>query len=279
MRALRKPQHDATSSFGLPARAFRELADALGQAKRLLVYSGSGLSADSGLPTYRGEGKRLWTPELLVKVATFEGFRANSEFARAWYEEQGARLSAARPHEGHRALRTIENWGQVTHVTQNVDRVLEQALAARVLHIHGSFDSASCLACTHLWPAQRPPLTQPCPKCGQTALRPGIVMQGEVPPADVMDASFKAARAADLVLVVGTPAEMYPGAAIVEAAHDAGVPVCVINPEWCDNLYYARWQLYGGAQEALPALVAQAQSSRAQTDRPLPWFWRWVLQL
>jgi NAD-dependent deacetylase len=262
--------------FGLQASGYRELAEVLAQASSVVVYSGSGLSADSGLPTYRGVGEHLWTPELLDKVARIDGFMRNAEFARRWYEEQGSKLSVARPHEGHAALAQWESVCPLVHVTQNVDRLLEQAGCHEVLHIHGAYDSARCMACNKEWTIRAPRLTVPCPRCGAAALRPGIVMQGEPPPQPVMAAAYAAARTASVVLVVGTPAEMYPGAAVVEAAHAAGVPVCVINPQWCENLYYARWQLFGGAREALPALLAEVRRAKAQQGSPVPWYLRWL---
>ena len=276
MRALRQPLHDATSSFGLPASGYRDLVTALADARRVLVYSGSGLSADSGLPTYRGVGEHLWTEDLLTRVATFEGFKANTAFAQAWYEEQAERLQAAQPHAGHAALAGFEALFEVTHVTQNVDRLLEQATCSRVLHIHGAYDSAQCLDCGKYWSDRRPHLTQPCPACNRGVLRPGIVLQGEPPPVPLMNAAYQLARQANFVLVVGTPAEMYPGAAIVETAHAANVPVCVVNPQWCENIYYARWQLYAGAQEALPTLLADVWRERAHRGQPLPWYLRWL---
>lgn len=273
---MRTPSTAPTATFGLEPAGYRKLLEQLVLADRILVYSGAGMSADSGLPTYRGAGEHLWTGDLLERVATPAGYARDPAFAIEWYIEQGQRLHAAQPHEGHRALRDLERDWSVTHVTQNVDVLLEQAGCARVIHLHGRLDELKCLHCRWTGSATGTgALRRPCPECG-SRLRPAIVWMGEMPDKAAVDKAETAAKSADLVFVVGTPAEMYPGAAVVETAHRAGVPVCVVNPEWCENLHYAQWQLFGGAREVLPALVQDAAARKHLEGRPVPWFLRWL---
>ena len=262
-RAPRRPQHDATSSFGLPAGGYRSVLEALCDARKLLVYSGSGLSADSGLPTYRGAGEHLWSEDTLEKVSTLEGFRKHLAQAQHWHDIQALRLQLAQPHPGHQALAAAEGTWSIGHVTQNIDRLLERAGCGQVEHLHGVFDAASCLQCgTRRRGTWRPLSTDACRRCGAHALRPDIVFMSEPPAADVWQRCQRLADAADVVLVVGTPAEMYPGAGLVERAHARGAKVLVINPEWCENLYYAHWQLFGTAAQVLPTLLADASRQR-----------------
>lgn len=273
---MRNPSTAATATFGLEPAGYRTLLEQFVHAKSILVYSGAGMSADSGLPTYRGVGEHLWTGDVIRRVATPTGFRRNPAFAVEWYVEQAHRLQAARPHAGHFALLELEKHWSVTHVTQNVDVLLELTGCADVVHLHGQYDLLKCLKCAWSGKVTTPEaLRAPCPNCGGQ-LRPAIIWMGETPDQSVILKAETAARTADLVLVVGTPAEMYPGAAVVEAAHRSGVPVCVINPEWCENLHYARWQLYGGARDVLPHLVQDAIARKQAEGKPVPWYLQWL---
>ncbi|HYD96587.1 MAG TPA: Sir2 family NAD-dependent protein deacetylase [Noviherbaspirillum sp.] len=275
---MKTPSTAATATFGLEPAGYRKLLDQFTQARRILVYSGAGLSADSGLPTYRGAGRHLWTGDTVRRVATLEGYARDPAFAVEWYIEQGGWLHAARPHEGHRALQALDAFWQVTHVTQNVDVLLEAAGCAKVLHLHGRYDELRCLNCDWHGRAARPEdLRPPCPNCGGQR-RPSIVWLGEMPDAALVAQAEADAAAAELVLVIGTPAEMYPGAAIVETAHRAGAGICVINPEWCENLHYAHWQLFGTAHAVLPGLARDALARRQAEGRAVPWYWRWLAE-
>ena len=273
---MRTPSTAATATFGLEPGGYRKLLERFAEASRVLVYSGAGLSADSGLPTYRGVGEHLWTRDVLVRVSTPAGFARDPGFAVEWYVEQSSRLQGAQPHAGHHALLELEKHWTVTHVTQNVDLLLERTGCAEVVHLHGRFDQLKCLACAWTGTLSSPEaLRAACPACGGQ-LRPAIVWMGEAPDSRVLIQAEAAAAAADLVLVIGTPAEMYPGAAIVETAHRAGAPICVINPEWCENLHYAQWQLFAGAQDALPSLVSDAIARKRAEGRTIPWFLQWL---
>lgn len=273
---MRTPSTAATATFGLEPAGYRRLLEQFAHAGRILVYSGAGMSADSGLPTYRGAGEHLWTGDLIERVATPAGYARDPVFAVAWYAEQAQKLQAAQPHPGHAALRELERHWSVTHVTQNVDMLLEQAGCTQVVHLHGRLDQLKCLQCRWTGVAKSiEALRSPCPDCaGQ--LRPAIVWMGEMPDKEAVEQAEAAARSADLVLVVGTPAEMYPGAAVVETAHRAGAAICVINPEWCENLHYAHWQLFGGARDVLPSLARDAIARKHAEGRPVPWFLRWL---
>jgi NAD-dependent deacetylase len=274
--SMKTPSTAATATFGLEPAGYRKLLEQFVQAQRIFVYSGAGLSADAGLPTYRGAGEHLWTGDVVERVATPAGFARDPAFAVAWYVEQGSRLHAALPHAGHAALRALEKHWAVTHVTQNVDLLLEHAGCAEVIHLHGRYDELKCLHCAWTgFASSTEALCNPCPDCGGQ-LRPAIVWLGEVPDQQVLAKAHAAAAAADLVLVIGTPAEMYPGAALVETAHRAGVAICVVNPEWCENLHYAQWQLFAGARDALPSLVDDAIARKLAEGRPLPWFLQWL---
>lgn len=246
MSSSRHPVHDATSSFGLPAGAYRDLLEQLATAKHVLVYSGSGMSSDAGLPTYRGEHAPEWDDETVRKIGTLSGFRENIQEAQRWHDKQSMRVFRARPHGGHTALVQAQREWNIRHITQNIDLLLENAGAKHVLHLHGRFDESSCLACGKAQRRAQPPLLRgfACQHCKQEALRPGVLLMGEAPCPKAWTMARDWVQQADLVMVIGTPAEMYPGAALVEACHQRGAPVLVVNPQWCENLHYARWQLW-----------------------------------
>lgn len=250
---MKKPRHDATSIFGLSAGSYRRLLEALAGVRRVLVFSGSGLSADSGLPTYRGGVGALWNESTEALLATPEGFASQPEFAWGWYRARCDDISRVQPHAGHAALVALEQRMEVIHATQNVDGLLQRAGASRVLELHGSIWRRRCMVCGRE-EASAGASDIACRRCGGL-LRPDVVWFGEPLPPAAFDAALAAARGADLTLVVGTPAEVYPAAAIPESARSAGKPIAVINPEPCENLHYADWQLFGSAGEVLPRLT------------------------
>ena len=200
------------------------------QAQRLVVLTGAGMSAESGVPTFRDAQTGYWAQFDPLQMASEAGFRAHPARVWDWYAQRRAALAGVQPHAGHRALATFaqRHPGRLTLVTQNVDTLLDRAGAQGVIHMHGRLDSALCAACGHRWeaPAVMPPRL-PCPACGRPAARPDIVWFGEMP--YHMDRIEAALENADMFAAIGTSGQVYPAAGFVDLAAAMGAETVELN--------------------------------------------------
>ncbi|WP_071672845.1 NAD-dependent deacylase [Nioella nitratireducens] len=199
--------------------------------ERIVILTGAGISAESGLGTFRDKDG-LWTRYDLTEVATPEGFARNPALVHDFYNARRANALDARPNAAHSALARLEaDWpGEVLVVTQNVDDLHERAGSRNLLHMHGALSGALCAACDHRWPAPREmDADAPCPGCGAPRIRPDIVWFGEIP--YHMDAIAEALFQADLFVSIGTSGEVYPAAGLVQEARAAGAETLEINLE------------------------------------------------
>ena len=220
---------------------------------RIVVLSGAGLSAESGLGTFR-DVNGLWTAYDLAEVATPEGFARDPAKVLAFYDARRANAAGAAPNAAHRALARLSRRAGVTLVTQNVDDLLDRAGAEGVVHMHGRLDRALCAACGHRWAA--PPVMAvdlPCPRCGGGPARPDVVWFGEVPHA--MGRIEAALARADLFVSIGTSGTVYPAAGFVEAARAAGAQTLELTLEPSGGRFDAVRR--GPATETVPAWVAE----------------------
>lgn len=224
---------------------------------RVTILTGAGISAESGLGTFRDAGG-LWTHYPLEEVATPEGWRRDPAKVLAFYDERRAQAAAARPNPAHDALARLEAEldGQVTIVTQNVDSLHEAAGARNVVHMHGRLDRALCAACDHRWPAPaRMAPDDPCPGCGATATRPDVVWFGEMP--YEIEAILAALGEADLFVSIGTSGEVYPAAGFVEEAAARGIRTLELNLEASRGSALFDEARQGPASTLVPAWVAE----------------------
>ncbi|WP_347303055.1 NAD-dependent deacylase [Croceibacterium sp. TMG7-5b_MA50] len=197
--------------------------------RNIVILTGAGISAESGLATFRAEDG-LWEDHRVEDVATPEAFARDPALVQRFYDLRRAAVLAAEPNPAHAALARLDReWtGELLIVTQNIDDLHERAGAARVLHMHGEALSAWCTACNtrHRWTASLSG-DPPCPACGSPALRPDIVWFGEMP--YEMDRIFAALADADLFVSIGTSGAVYPAAGFVQAARDAGAATLELN--------------------------------------------------
>lgn len=195
--------------------------------RRIVVLTGAGLSAESGLATFRDSGG-LWERHRVEDVATPQAFRRDPALVLRFYDQRRAHAGQVRPNPAHEALARLSRRPGVTLITQNVDALLDRAGAKDVIHMHGRLDSALCAACGHRWPA---PATMPvgmaCPGCGRPAARPDIVWFGEMP--YHMDRIDEALSQADLFAAIGTSGNVYPAAGFVDLARMAGAETVELN--------------------------------------------------
>jgi NAD-dependent deacetylase len=200
--------------------------------RNIVILTGAGISAESGLATFRGPDG-LWEGHRVEDVATPEAFRRDPDLVQAFYDARRSKLSSVEPNPAHRALaRLDEQWpGELLIVTQNVDDLHERAGARRLLHMHGELKSAWCLACDSRTPWEGELSSGPaCPGCGQPGrLRPDIVWFGEMP--YEMERIDRALLDADLFVSIGTSGAVYPAAGFVQTARYAGARTLEMNLE------------------------------------------------
>ena len=226
------------------------------QMERIVILTGAGVSAESGLGTFRDKDG-LWTKYDLAEVATPEGFARNPALVHDFYNARRANALDAAPNAAHEALARLErDWpGEVLLVTQNVDDLHERAGSNRVIHMHGALTGALCAACGHRWPAPRTMAPQDaCPSCAKPATRPDIVWFGEMP--YQMEAIYEAVSVADLFVSIGTSGEVYPAAGLVEEARIAGAETVEINLEPTRRPGLFDQVFAGAASTEVPAWVA-----------------------
>jgi NAD-dependent deacetylase len=242
--------------------ALPRAADGLRRAARVAVLTGAGVSAESGLATFRGAGG-LWEGHPVEDVATPEAFRRNPELVWRFYNARRAALRTARPNPGHLALADLERrWGErFALVTQNVDGLHQAAGSRRVLELHGGLARVRCTGCKVV--ADRAGEDLPdLPRCGACGelLRPDIVWFHEMLPDGVWRAACEAVEACDCLLVVGTSAVVYPAAGLITMARALGGGVIEVNLEPAAETAGAIG-LYGKSGEILPRLVQMLDES------------------
>ena len=235
--------------------------------QNIFVLTGAGISAESGLGTFRDRGG-IWARYDPMRLATPEAFAADPEEVHAFYNLRRRGVVAAAPNAAHAALARLEagladRGGQLFLCTQNVDDLHERAGSARVVHMHGEVLRARCLACTAEtpWRADLSPDT-PCPACGRTGrMRPAVVWFGEMP--RHLEAIEAALRAADLFVAIGTSGAVYPAAGYVALARRLGIRTCALNLEAADNAGQFEETRLGPASLTVPAFVAALLDGRA----------------
>lgn len=244
-----------------------KLRAAVCAARRVTVLSGAGISAESGLSTFRGTGG-FWERRDLQRLAAPEGFAENPELVWRWYAERREKGLNVAPNAGHYAL---VNWeekattadGGLTVVTQNVDGLHQRAGSRDVVEVHGSLWITRCTRCGREREERAVPDVLPprCGKCGALE-RPGVVWFGEMLPPEAMRRADEAVASCDLFLAVGTSAVVYPAASWSARARARGAFVIEVNPEETPISDTADCSLRGRSGEILPALVALLGSEK-----------------
>jgi NAD-dependent deacetylase len=224
----------------------------------IVILTGAGISAESGLATFRGpEG--LWEGHRVEDVATPEAFVRDPVLVHLFYDARRANLGTVEPNAAHRALARLDaEWpGELLIVTQNVDDLHERAGAKRLLHMHGELKSAWCLACDARMAWEGGMGDGPdCPECGVAGqLRPDIVWFGEMP--YEMDRIDDALRAADLFVSIGTSGNVYPAAGFVQTARYVGARTLEMNLEPSLGSYLFEESRTGPAGVLVPAWVGE----------------------
>jgi NAD-dependent deacetylase len=225
--------------------------------RHIVILTGAGISAESGLATFRAEDG-LWENHRVEDVATPEGFARDPAQVHAFYNARRRAGLAARPNPGHTALARLERESQakVLIVTQNIDTLHEQAGSRNVIHMHGELGKSRCTACRRLLPCEGDiGVDTPCPACGSAGtLRPHVVWFGEMPLE--LERIYGALAGCDLFLSIGTSGNVYPAAGFIQEVRAHGFAHTVeVNLEPSLGAHYFNELLTGPAGTTLPAYV------------------------
>ena len=237
-------------------RELASLRDALMEAERVAVLTGAGISAESGVPTFRG-ADGLWRNHDVMELATPEAFSRDPKLVWEFYNWRRRLISGLTFNPAHKALAELES--KVPHFTlisQNVDGLHGKAGSRNLLEIHGNLWKVRCLQCHRIHVDESPdmgPLPR-CEKCGGL-LRPHVVWFGESLDSNLLQQAVQAARTAEVMLVIGTSAVVQPAASLALEAKDAGALVAEINLERTPHSDRLDFSLLGKAGEIVPRLV------------------------
>lgn len=232
--------------------------------EKIVILTGAGISAESGLSTFRDEDG-LWAKHRIEDVATPEAFARNPALVQGFYNARRVQAAKVQPNAAHHALARLQlEWpGEVVIVTQNVDGLHEAGGATDVIHMHGTLAGALCASCGHRWPS--PPemaMDEPCPACAAPMARPDVVWFGEMP--YHMDEIFDHLASASVFAAIGTSGQVYPAANFVHEARATGAHTVEINLEPSLGASGFAERVVGKATETVPRWVDQLLSQPTQ---------------
>ena len=223
--------------------------------EKIVILTGAGISAESGLGTFRDEGG-LWAQHRIEDVATPEGFAHNPALVHGFYNARRIQAAKAQPNAAHQALARLQkDWaGEVVIVTQNVDGLHEAGGAEEVIHMHGTLAGAVCASCGHRWASPlEMEMNEPCPVCQKPSARPDVVWFGEMP--HFMDEIYEHLAGAALFASIGTSGQVYPAAAFVHEAKAVGAHTVELNLEPSTGASMFDETHLGTASEVVPHWV------------------------
>jgi NAD-dependent protein deacetylase/lipoamidase len=251
-----------------------QLASVLGNTSSIAVLSGAGMSAESGVPTFRDELTGYWSRYDPADLATPEAFLRQPEVVFGWYLARLRHALDAVPHAGYDALAVLDRrFGGVPVITQNVDGLHSRAGTTRVIELHGSLSAFRCFEHAHPFPLASvltiaddadggPVLPPECPDCG-SLVRPGVVWFGECLSPEGLEQSAAIAQEVDVFIVVGTSSVVYPAAQLPHLARASGATLIEINPTGTPLSALVQYHVSMSAREALPEIARLASSAVA----------------
>ena len=248
---------NSDSAIALPDLIERAAA-LLREARHVCVLTGAGISAESGIPTFRDAQEGLWAQYSPLDLATPEGFERDPELVWRWYEWRREMIRAAQPNPGHIALAHMANRvPRLTLVTQNVDGLHQRAGSPHVLEYHGNILRDRCTVEQLVAERSEDSMRSALPRCASCGglLRPDVVWFGEMIPRRALIEADEAAADCDAFLSIGTSSLVYPAAGLAEGALRRGVPVIEVNPYATDLSSHADVVLRGPAGRMLPELL------------------------
>ncbi len=226
-------------------------------AARVAVLTGAGISAESGIPTFRDAQTGYWARFSPHELASPVAYEKNAELVWQWYAERFITCQTAQPNAAHTALAALEQRTALTVVTQNVDQLHQRAGSQNVLELHGNITTARCEKCSHVQ-ALSPDFVPPpiCQKCA-SRMRPNVVWFGELLPRAILEQAWKTFEQCEVALVIGTSSLVEPAASLGRIAKESGALLIEVNPEVTPLSKYADLRVSSSAIKGLGALLGE----------------------
>ena len=241
-----------------------EFIDKLRSAKRIVFFTGAGISAESGIPIFRGKDG-IWNKMKPEELANFDAFMRNPDLVWEWYQHRRDIVNKAQPNAGHIAIAGFELFFDVSVVTQNIDNLHRRAGSKNIFELHGNIERNFCINCHTFYNSLEIELSGTAPKCSKCGglVRPDVVWFGEMLPQDEFSDGEKAAEWSDICFVVGTSAVVYPAAYIPITAKQAGSYIVEINLEPTEMSRFADYSIFGKSGDILPAVLEEAKKMQS----------------
>lgn len=245
----------------------KEFLDKLKEANKVVFFTGAGISAESGISTFRGKDG-IWNKMKPEELANFNAFMRNPDLVWEWYQHRRDIVHKAQPNAGHLAIAQLEKYYDVTVITQNIDNLHRRAGSKKIFELHGNIERNYCIDCHTFYNSPDFELTNQAPKCKKCGVlvRPDVVWFGETLPQDEFNGGEKAAQWSDICFVVGTSAVVYPAAYIPISAKQAGSYIVEINVEPTDLTQLADYSIFGKAGEIIPSIVDHANILKSSVN-------------
>jgi NAD-dependent deacetylase len=241
----------------------QSLINRLLEAGSVVFFTGAGISAESGIPTFRGKDG-IWNKLKPEELANFDAFLRNPELVWEWYSHRKKIIHESQPNPAHTAIAEMQDLlNGVTVVTQNIDNFHRRAGSRIIYELHGNIERNYCIECKTFYNEELPfkGKIPTCTKCG-ALIRPDIVWFGEYLPQDQFNASAKASKDCDIFFVVGTSAVVYPAASLIYIAKENGAYIIEVNIEETEISYLSDKSFFGEAGKILPVFAEELRKSK-----------------
>lgn len=234
----------------------QSLIDKLINSRSLVFFTGAGISAESGIPTFRGKDG-IWNKLKPEELANFGAFMKNPDMVWEWYNHRKKIIHESQPNYGHITIAELQNYFDVTVVTQNIDNLHRRAGSKKIFELHGNVERNYCAECKRFYNEELD-FSTGVPRCECGGLiRPNVVWFGEYLPEDQFLGGEKAAKISDIFFIVGTSAVVYPAAGLVSTAKQSGATLVEINIEETEISSFADYSFFGKAGIVLPIILKE----------------------
>ena len=234
----------------------QSLIDKLTNARAIVFFTGAGISAESGIPTFRGKDG-IWNKLKPEELANFGAFIKNPDMVWEWYNHRKKIIHESEPNHGHITIAELHNYFDVTVVTQNIDNLHRRAGSKKIFELHGNIERNYCAECKKFYNEELD-FNSGVPRCDCGGLiRPDVVWFGEYLPEDQFAGGEKASANADIFFIVGTSAVVYPAAGLVSTAKQSGATLVEINIEETEISSFVDYSYFGKAGIVLPIILEE----------------------